>query len=131
MRAASCTRAARRLGWRGLRAPRAPSCARARRCAAIGDGVVELADGSSERADQVLVATGAWTRGLLPARAIRSTQQVNVYLRVQSAGLPVWIYDPDVYGLADDGGAGLKVGGHAIGADVGSGRSRGARGPGR
>ena len=32
---------------------------------AIGDGTVELADGTSERADQVLVATGAWTGGLL------------------------------------------------------------------
>ena len=86
-------------------------------CARVGDGVVELADGSSERADQVLVATGAWTRALLAA-PIRSTQQVNVYLRVRTrrpAGLD---YDLDVYGLGDDGGAGLKVGGHAIGADV-------------
>ena len=85
---------------------------------AIGGGIVELADGSGERADQVLVATGAWTRGLVPAAPIRSTQQVNAYLRVATAGLPVWIYDLDVYGLGDDGGAGLKVGGHAIGADV-------------
>jgi sarcosine oxidase len=84
---------------------------------AVGDGVVELADGTSERADQVLVATGAWTGGLLGA-PIRSTQQVNVYLRVATAGLPVWTYDLDVYGLGDDGGAGLKVGGHAVGADV-------------
>ena len=84
----------------------------------VGDGVVELADGSSERADQVLLTTGAWTSGLVPAAPIRSTQQVNAYLRVPTAGLPVWIYDLDVYGLGDDGGAGLKVGGHAIGADV-------------
>ncbi|HEY3613915.1 MAG TPA: FAD-dependent oxidoreductase [Gaiellales bacterium] len=84
---------------------------------AVGDGVVELADGTSERADQVLVATGAWTSRLLEL-PIGSTQQVNVYLRVQAAGLPVWIYDLDVYGLTDDGGAGLKVGGHAIGATV-------------
>ncbi|MDP9256666.1 MAG: FAD-dependent oxidoreductase [Actinomycetota bacterium] len=84
----------------------------------LAGGVVELADGSSERADQVLVTTGAWTRALLPTAPIRSTQQVNAYLRVQTAGLPVWIYDLDVYGLGDDGGAGLKVGGHAIGADV-------------
>jgi glycine/D-amino acid oxidase-like deaminating enzyme len=85
---------------------------------AVADGAVELADGSSERADQVLVTTGAWTRALIPAVPIRSTQQVNAYLRVATAGLPVWIYDLDVYGLGDDGGAGLKVGGHAIGADV-------------
>ena len=85
---------------------------------ALGDGVVELADGSSERADQVLVATGAWTSALCSAAPIRSTQQVNVYLRLPTAGLPVWTYDLDVYGLGDDGGAGLKVGGHAIGADV-------------
>ena len=85
---------------------------------ALGDGAVELADGTLERADQVLVTAGAWTRGLLPAAPIRSTQQVNAYLRVQTAGLPVWIYDLDVYGLGDDAGAGLKVGGHAIGADV-------------
>jgi glycine/D-amino acid oxidase-like deaminating enzyme len=83
----------------------------------IGDGVVELADGTSERADQVLVATGAWTSKLLDL-PIGSTQQVNAYLRVDAAGLPVWVYDLDVYGLTDDGGAGLKVGGHAIGADV-------------
>jgi glycine/D-amino acid oxidase-like deaminating enzyme len=84
---------------------------------AVGNGYVELAGGVRELADQVLVTTGAWTRGLLPA-PIRSTQQVNVYLRVRTAGLPVWIYDLDVYGLGDDAGAGLKVGGHAIGADV-------------
>ena len=84
----------------------------------VAGAVVELADGGSERADQVLVTTGAWTRALLPGAPIRSTQQVNAYLRVQTAGLPVWIYDLDVYGLGDDGGAGLKVGGHAIGADV-------------
>ena len=83
----------------------------------IGDGAVELADGTTERADQVLVATGAWTGGLLEA-PIGSTQQVNVYLRVPTAGLPVWTYDHDVYGLGDDGGAGLKVGGHAVGPDV-------------
>ena len=71
---------------------------------AVADGVVELADGSSERADQVLIATGAWTSALL-AEPIRSTQQVNVYLRVPTAGLPVWTYDLDVYGLGDDGGA--------------------------
>ena len=35
-----------------------------------------------------------------------------------TAGLPVWTYDLDVYGLGDDGGGGLKVGGHAVGADV-------------
>jgi sarcosine oxidase len=84
---------------------------------AVADGVVELAGGGRERADQVLIATGAWTSALL-ALPIRSTQQVNVYLRVPTAGLPVWTYDLDVYGLGDDGGAGLKVGGHAIGADV-------------
>lgn len=83
----------------------------------VGDGVVELADGTSERADQVLVATGAWTSALVDA-PIRSTQQLNVYLRVATDGLPVWTYDLDVYGMTDDGGAGLKVGGHAIGADI-------------
>jgi sarcosine oxidase len=88
------------------------------RVTSIGDGEVELDDGSRERADQVLVAAGAWTRKLLPDAPIRSTQQVNVYLRVHTAGLPVWIYDHDVYGLGDDGGSGLKVGGHAIGADI-------------
>lgn len=88
------------------------------RVSSIGDGEVELDDGSRERADQVLVTTGAWTRNLLPSAPIRSTQQVNVYLRVPTTGLPVWIYDLDVYGLGDEGGAGLKVGGHAIGADV-------------
>jgi glycine/D-amino acid oxidase-like deaminating enzyme len=87
------------------------------RVRAVADGVVELADGTSERADQVLIATGAWTSALLDV-PIRSTQQVNVYLRVQTAGLPVWTFDLDVYGLGDDGGAGLKVGGHATGADV-------------
>ncbi|HET6171529.1 MAG TPA: FAD-dependent oxidoreductase [Gaiellales bacterium] len=85
---------------------------------AVGDGVVQLTDGTSEHADQVLVTTGAWTRALLPSTPIRSTQQVNAYLRVPTAGLPVWIYDLDVYGLSDDDGGGLKVGGHAIGADV-------------
>jgi sarcosine oxidase len=84
----------------------------------VAGGVVELADGSSERADQVLVTSGAWTRALLPWAPIRSTQQVNAYLRVRTAGLPVWIYDFDVYGLGDDGGEGLKVGGHAVGPDV-------------
>jgi glycine/D-amino acid oxidase-like deaminating enzyme len=84
---------------------------------AVGDGVVELADGSSERADQVLVATGAWTASLVAA-PIRSTQQLNVYLRVATEDLPVWTYDLDVYGMTDDAGAGLKVGGHAIGPDV-------------
>jgi glycine/D-amino acid oxidase-like deaminating enzyme len=84
---------------------------------AIGDGTVELADGTSERADQVLVATGAWTGGLLGA-PIRSTQQVNVYLRVATPGLPVWTYDMDVYGLGDDDGAGIKVGGHVVGPDI-------------
>jgi glycine/D-amino acid oxidase-like deaminating enzyme len=83
----------------------------------VGDGVVELADGSSEPADQVLVATGAWTGALLAA-PIRSTRQVNVYLRVATGGLPVWTFDLDVYGLGDDGGEGLKVGGHAIGPDI-------------
>jgi glycine/D-amino acid oxidase-like deaminating enzyme len=83
----------------------------------VAAGVVELADGSSEHADQVLLATGAWTSSLLDL-PIRSTQQVNAYLRVPTAGLPVWTYDLDVYGLGDDGGAGLKVGGHAVGADV-------------
>jgi len=85
---------------------------------AVGDGFVELAGGVRELADQVLVTAGAWTRALVPAAPIRSTQQVNAYLRVRTAGLPVWIYDLDVYGLGDDAGAGLKVGGHAIGADV-------------
>jgi sarcosine oxidase len=88
------------------------------RVLAVADGVVQLGDGGSERADQVLVTTGAWASALVPAAPIRSTQQVNAYLRVQTAGLPVWIYDLDVYGLGDDGGAGLKVGGHAVGADV-------------
>ncbi len=87
------------------------------RVTAVGDGVVELADGTSETADQVLVATGAWTAGLLAA-PIRSTQQVNVYLQLATAGLPVWTYDLDVYGLSDAEGAGLKVGGHAVGPDV-------------
>ena len=45
----------------------------------VGDGEVELADGTSLRADQVLVATGAWTSKLLDLE-IGSTQQVNVYL---------------------------------------------------
>ncbi len=85
---------------------------------AIGDGVVELADGTSERADQVLVATGAWTGGLIANAPIRSTQQVNVYLRLATPGLPVWTYDLDVFGHGDDDGAGLKIGGHAIGPDV-------------
>ena len=84
----------------------------------LGAGAVELSDGTSERADQVLVTSGAWTSKLLPAAPIRSTQQVNAYLRVRTPALPVWIYDLDVYGLGDDGGAGLKVGGHAIGPDV-------------
>ena len=35
---------------------------------AVGNGYVELAGGVRELADQVLVTTGAWTRGLLPAR---------------------------------------------------------------
>jgi glycine/D-amino acid oxidase-like deaminating enzyme len=83
----------------------------------VGDGAVELADGTSEAADQVLVATGAWTGGLLAA-PVRSTQQVNVYLRLATAGLPAWTYDLDVYGLSDDDGAGLKVGGHAVGPEV-------------
>ena len=83
----------------------------------VSDGVVELADGSSERADQVLVATGAWTSSLVDL-PIRSTQQLNVYLRVATDGVPVWTYDLDVYGMSDDGGAGLKVGGHAIGPDI-------------
>jgi len=48
-----------------------------------------------EQADQVLVATGAWTGGLIGA-PIRSTQQANVYLRVATPGLPVWTYDMDV-----------------------------------
>jgi sarcosine oxidase/N-methyl-L-tryptophan oxidase len=87
------------------------------RIRAIGDGTVELADGTSERADQVLVATGAWTGGLLGA-PIRSTQQANVYLRIATPGLPVWTYDMDVYGLGDDDGAGLKVGGHVVGPDI-------------
>ena len=122
-------RAARRGGRRAARAPRhaRPRAPRARggrgrsregvAVRSIGDGVVELADGTSERADQVLVATGAWTSKLLDL-PIGSTQQVNVYLRVHAAGLPVWVYDLDVYGLTDDGGAGLKVGGHAIGAST-------------
>ena len=38
--------------------------------------------------------------------------------RLVDEGVPVWTYDLDVYGLGDDGGGGLKVGGHAIGADV-------------
>jgi N-methyl-L-tryptophan oxidase len=84
---------------------------------AAGDGVVELADGATQHADQVLIATGAWTANLLDV-PIRSTQQVNIYLRVPASGLPVWADDLDVYGLTDDGGAGLKVGGHAIGPDV-------------
>ena len=84
---------------------------------AVGDGVVELADGTQRDG-----RPGARGHGRLDGRAagapIRSTQQVNVYLRLPTAGLPVWTYDLDVYGLSDDGGAGLKVGGHAIGADV-------------
>jgi sarcosine oxidase len=87
------------------------------RVRSAGDGRVELADGTIERADQVLIATGAWTSALLAA-PIRSTQQVNVYVRVDTAGLPVWTYDLDVYGLGDDGGRGLKIGGHAVGPDV-------------
>jgi glycine/D-amino acid oxidase-like deaminating enzyme len=84
----------------------------------VGDGVVELAGGTREQADVVLVATGAWTAGLVADAPIRSTQQVNVYLRIATPGLPVWTFDLDVFGLSDDGGAGLKVGGHAIGRDV-------------
>ena len=135
-------RAARRGGRGAARAPRdaRPGAAGARRgrdlregvaVRAVGDGVVELADGSSERADQVLVDHRRLdAAGSLPAAPIRSTQQVNAYLRVRTAGLPVWIYDLDVYGLGDDGGAGLKVGGHAIGADVDPDDPGGARGAG-
>jgi sarcosine oxidase len=85
---------------------------------ALGEGGVELADGTRERADQVLVTTGAWTRALLPAAPIRATRQVNAYLRVPTAGLPVWIHDLAFYGLGDDDGAGLKVGTLAIGDDI-------------
>ena len=105
------------LGMARLAAAAGATLREGARVTAVGDGVVELADGTSETADQVLVATGAWTAGLLAA-PIRSTQQVNVYLQLATAGLPVWTYDLDVYGLSDADGAGLKVGGHAVGPDV-------------
>jgi sarcosine oxidase len=105
------------LGMARLAAAAGVTLREGARVSAVGDGVVELADGTSAAADQVLVATGAWTGRLLPA-PVRSTQQVNVYLQLATAGLPVWTYDLDVYGLSDDDGAGLKVGGHAVGPDV-------------
>ena len=45
---------------------------------AVGDGVVELADGTSERADQVLVATGAWTAGAArPRPSVRRSRSTS------------------------------------------------------
>ena len=82
----------------------------------VGDGVVELADGTREQADSCSSPPAPGRRAWSPTRPIRSTQQVNVYLRIATPGLPVWTFDLDVFGLSDDGGAGLKVGGHAIGA---------------
>ena len=78
---------------------RARRCARGSPCARSATASSSSPTARSEAADQVLVATGAWTGGLLGA-PIRSTQQVNVYLRMATAGLPVWTYDLDVYGLA-------------------------------
>ena len=106
------------LGWRDWRPRRARRCARARACAPSATASSSSPTAASERADQVLVATGAWTSALLAAcpsaRRSRSTSTCGC----ATAGLPVWTYDLDVYGLCDDGGAGLKVGGHAVGPDV-------------
>ena len=107
-RAACCTRAARRSAWRAWHATRACRARGSRR--ARRRQRVRRAGRRQPRASR----PGARHHGRLDERAaagapIRSTQQVNVYLRVPRPGLPVWIYDLDVYGLGDDGGAGLKV----------------------
>ena len=85
---------------------------------AIGDGVVELADGTNRVGRPGARRDGRVDGRPAGGRRWRSTQQVNVTCGWATVGLPVWTYDHDVYGLGDDGGAGLKVGGHALGPDV-------------
>ena len=123
-------RAARRGGRRAARAPRdaRPGAPGARRGSDLREGVAVRARRRrrrrARRRQQRARRPGARDHGRLDARAAcrprRSARpsRSTPTCACATAGLPVWIYDLDVYGLGDDGGAGLKVGGHAIGADV-------------
>ena len=116
-RAACCRRAAPRSGWRGWRGRRARRCARVRPCAPSA-----TASSSSPTARGV-GRPGARRHGRVDGRAAAGAGALD------AAGqrLPARSRRPacrsgrttiDVYGLGDDGGAGLKVGGHALGPDV-------------
>jgi sarcosine oxidase len=86
-----------------------------------GSPAVQLANGDSVRGDAVLVATGPWSRALLPpelAGRLVLYRQSMIYLHVPSPDLAAWLATPSVRPIGPDkdtwmippvGGTPLKV----------------------
>ena len=86
---------------------------------AVEDGTVVLAGGERLVADQVLLATGSWTRGLWPAATIVATRQLTVYLDVDPGPVPIFGEGAPFshYGFPAHDDLGFKVGSHITGTE--------------
>ena len=78
---------------------------------------VSLHGGGRLQAEIVVLATGSWSRSLVPAIAIRPTRQITAYLAGGPADVPVFGDGAPfaMYGMPAHDGLGLKIGSHIIG----------------
>jgi glycine/D-amino acid oxidase-like deaminating enzyme len=86
------------------------------RVTAVEEGVVHLADGSSERGDVVVLCTGSWSAGVDDRlRAIVPTRQVTAYFDGSIGDAPVFGDGGlDFYGMPEHDGLGVKIGWHRV-----------------
>ena len=90
-----------------------------------GRGAVTLEDGSSQRADRVVIAAGPWVRDLAPSAVgrVKPSRQVVAYLSPPEPLQAAWSTAPMVLDIHGAGGiyvvppvagSGLKVGDHSF-----------------
>ena len=98
-------------------------------------GTVTLEDGSSQRADRVIIAAGPWVRDLVPSSAgrVKPSRQVVAYLTPPERLRTAWESAPMVLDIHGAGGiyvvppvagSGLKVGDHSFSLKGHPGRDR-------
>ena len=100
-------------------------------------GAVTLEDGSTQRADRVVVAAGPWVRDLVPSATgkVKPSRQVVAYLTPPERLRDAWASAPMVLDIHGAGGiyvvppvagSGLKVGDHSFSLKGHPGRDRAA-----
>jgi sarcosine oxidase len=95
--------------WLG-RHPQAELRPHRRAVSVEGAAAIRLADGEMIRGDAVLLATGPWSRALLPpdlAGALVLHRQSLVYCDVPAADAAAWLATPAIVSLGTEGGAWL------------------------